>query len=84
MNEIDVNVQDSPYVKTNTINKVIIRVANIELFTSVTVIASLFDQNILVDNKVFKVEGQEYSNWSDNDQYIVDLVMTKLGMTPVV
>ncbi len=84
MNEIDVNVQDSPYVKTNTINKVIIRVANIELFTSVTVIASLFDQNILVDNKVFKIEGQEYNNWSDNDQYIVDLVMTKLGMTPVV
>ncbi len=84
MNEIDVNVQDSPYVKTNTINKVIIRIANIELFTSVTVIASLFDHDTLVDNQVFKIEGQEYNDWSNDDQYIVDLVMTKLGMTPVV
>jgi hypothetical protein len=84
MNEIDVNVQDSPYVKTNTINKVIIRIANIELFTSVTVIASLFDHDLLVDNQVFKIEGQEYNDWSNDDQYIVDLVMTKLGMTPVV
>jgi hypothetical protein len=82
MNEIDVNVQDSPYVKTNTINKVIIRIANIELFSNVTVIASLFDNDSLVDNKVFKIEGQEYSDWSNDDQYIVDLVLGKLGMLP--
>ncbi len=82
MNEIDVNVQDSPYVKTNTINKVIIRIANIELFSNVTVVASLFDNSILVDNKVFKIEGQEYNDWSNDDQYLVDLVLSKLGMTP--
>ncbi len=82
MNEINVNVQDSPFVKTNTINKVIIRIANIELFSNVTVIASLFDNNTLVDNKVFKIEGQEYTNWSNDDQYIVDLVLGKLGMSP--
>ena len=82
MNEIDVNVQDSQYVKTNTINKVIIRIANIELFSNVTVIASLFDDSTLVDNKVFKIEGQEYTDWSNDDQYIVDLVLGKLGMSP--
>jgi hypothetical protein len=82
MNEIDINVQDSQYVKTNTINKVIIRIANIELFSNVTVIASLFENNTLVDNKVFKIEGQEYTDWSNDDQYIVDLVLGKLGMLP--
>ena len=36
MNEINVNVQDSPFVKTNTINKVVIRISNIELFSNQT------------------------------------------------
>ena len=83
MNEIKIDVQDSSYVKTNTINKVNIRIGNIELFKSVTVIASLFDNNTLVDNKVFKIEGDEYTNWSNDDQYLIDLVLSKLGMLPV-
>ena len=83
MNEIKIDVQDLSYVKTNTINKVNIRIGNIELFKSVTVIASLFDNNTLVDNKVFKIEGDEYTNWSNDDQYLIDLVLTKLGMLPV-
>ena len=83
MNEIKIDVQDLSYVKTNTINKVNIRIGNIELFKSVTVIASLFDNNTLVDNKVFKIEGDEYTNWSNDDQYLIDLVLSKLGMLPV-
>ena len=82
MKEIKVNVQDSSYVKTNTINKVNIRIGNIELFKNVMVIASLFDNNSLVDNKVFKIEGDEYTNWSNDDQYLIDLVLSKLGMLP--
>lgn len=81
MSEINVNVNDSSYVKTNTINNVIIRIMNVDLFNSITVCASLFENKSLVDNKVFKIEGEEYSNWGNDDTYIVDLVLTKLGMT---
>jgi hypothetical protein len=81
MSDINVNVQDSSYVKTNTINKVLIRIMNVDLFTSMTVCASLFENTTLVDNKVFKIEGTEYSNWGTDDTYIVDLVLSKLGMT---
>ncbi len=81
MSDINVNVQDSSYVKTNTINKVMIRIMNVDLFNSITVCASLFENTTLVDNKVFKIEGTEYSNWGTDDTYIVDLVLSKLGMT---
>ncbi len=81
MSDINVNVQDSSYVKTNTINKVLIRIMNVDLFNSITVCASLFENTTLVDNKVFKIEGTEYSNWGTDDTYIVDLVLSKLGMT---
>jgi hypothetical protein len=81
MSDINVNVHDSSYVKTNTINNVIIRIMNVDLFNSITVCASLFENKSLVDNKVFKIEGEEYANWGNDDTYIVDLILTKLGMT---
>ena len=81
MSDINVNVQDSSYVKTNTINKVLIRIMNVDLFNSMTVCASLFENTSLVDNKVFKIEGTEYSNWGTDDTYIVNLILSKLGMT---
>jgi hypothetical protein len=81
MSDINVNVQDSSYVKTNTINNIIIRIMNVDLFNSITVCASLFENTTLVDNKVFKIEGEEYSNWGNDDNYIVDLILTKLGMS---
>jgi hypothetical protein len=83
MSDIKVNVQDSPYVITNTINKVHIRVMNVDLFTSVSVTVSLYNNESLIDNKFFKIEGEEYNNWGNSDQYLVDIVLTKLGLTPV-
>ena len=35
----------------------------------------------LLENKFIKVEGDEYENWSSDDNYIVELVLTKLGLT---
>ncbi len=84
MSDINVNVQDSPYVITNTITKVQIRVMSVELFTSVSVVASLFNNESLIDNKFFKIEGEEYNNWGNSDQYLVNLVLNKLGLTPSV
>ena len=81
MNQISVNVQDSPYVRTNTITNINIRIISIELFTRLTICVSLFDNNQLVDNVNLQITGEEYSNWGNDDQYIVDLVLSKLGMS---
>jgi hypothetical protein len=33
-----------------------------------------------VKNEMVKIEGSEYSAWGVNDQYLMDLVMQKLGL----
>ncbi len=80
MNEIKVNIQDSAYVKTNTIDNVLIKITNVQLFKSVTVVASLFENNKIIDNKVVMIEGADYNAWSNDDNYIVNFVLNKLGL----
>jgi hypothetical protein len=82
MAEIIVNVQDFPYVVSNTINNVRISVGQVILFKSVHINALLLQDNNLIESKFFTITGDEYNNWSNDDQYLVDLVMSKLGMTP--
>jgi hypothetical protein len=83
MADIIVNVQDFPYVVSNTINNVRISVGQVILFKSIHINALLLQDNNLVESKFFTITGDEYANWSNDDQYIVDLVMSKLGMTPI-
>jgi hypothetical protein len=83
MADIIVNVQDFPYVVSNTINNVRISVGQVILFKSVHINALLLQDNNLVESKFFTITGDEYNNWSNDDQYLVDLVMSKLGMTPI-
>ena len=81
MENIDIPVVGSPYTKSYTINKVIIRVMNLELYKSVTVHARLMDNNEMVKSERFVIEGEDYTNWGNNDDYIVTYVLTKLGLT---
>jgi hypothetical protein len=38
----------------------------------------------LLDNKYVKISGDEYNAWGDDDNYIINLVLTKLGLTKIV
>ena len=78
-------------IKTNTtarlfadmpiIDRVAITVMSIELFTSVTITASLFDKKKLLENKVIVLTGPEYNAWGNSDQYIINITLEKLGLT---
>jgi len=82
MDETKVNVQDSIYTKTMIINNIKIRTNRLSLFNSISLGVSLFADNVLVENKMIDVTGEDYTNWGNDDQYIVDFVLTKLGLTP--
>ena len=63
------------------INSIFIEVMNIKLFTNVSVMVSLFDINEnIIDNKYFVIEGEEYTNWASDDNYLVELVLNKLNL----
>ena len=83
MNQYDVAVTPSPYVVTSLITNVQIRVINLSLFTSVSVSAILFSDTEFIASKSYLLEGEDYTNWGNNDEYIVDYVLAQLGLTPV-
>jgi|TARA_B110000967_G_C18671031_1_gene453039 hypothetical protein len=56
--------------------------SEVVLNSHATIVVHLLDANgNLLDNKFVKIEGEEYDNWSSDDNYIVDLALTKLGLT---
>ena len=82
MNESNVPVVPAPYVRppVNGTN-VQIRVINLALFNSVNVNAVLFSGNDYIDSKTYLLEGTDYTDWGSDDEYIVNYVLTKLGLT---
>jgi len=79
---MNVSVVPSPYNRpTMNITNVQIRVMNLVLFTSVSVSVSLFDTNQYIDSKQYTLSGDDYTNWMNDDSYIVNYVLTQLGLT---
>jgi hypothetical protein len=83
MNNIDVQVNPSPYVKpTVNIGNLRISVMNIVLFNSVSVQAVLFDaDNNYIDTKIIVIKDADYLNWGNDDSYIVNYVLNELNLT---
>ena len=81
MDDIKVNINDYNFVQTSVVNNIKIKIMNIDLFKSITICVSLLTNNKNVDNKILKISGEEYTNWGNDDNYIIDLVLTKLGLS---
>ena len=85
MNNMNVNVNPSPYVKpTLNVTNLQIRVQNLVLFTSVTINVILMGaNNEFIDSVSYTLSGTDYTSWNNDDTYIVDYVLTQLGLTQV-
>ena len=74
-------VENKDIVKTYTISKIEISVVNITLFESVTISVFLKDvDDNLIDTTYFTLKNEEYDNWGSDDDYILDLILSKLGL----
>ena len=72
---------ESPFeiVSKQTITSFTYRVTELTLFHSATVLILFLDENEnCVRTIQYVVEGDEYAEWSDDDQYIVDLIVEKI------
>ena len=81
MNNIKVDVNDYNLVQTSIINNIQINILKIELFIGITLSVNLLSNNKLIDSKLMTISGDEYSNWGNDDNYIINLVLTKLNLT---
>ena len=81
MNNIKVKVNDYNFVKTSVINNIQINILKLELFKSMTLSVNLYSNTQLIDTQIITLSGTDYSNWSNDDNYIINLVMNKLNLT---
>lgn len=84
MNNENIPVTPQERVKTVVITSVEIKIVRLELGKSVSVIVLLKDDNGSLSEAVnLKIEGEEYNNWGENDQYLIDLCIRKCGLEPL-
>jgi hypothetical protein len=75
-------IQPATITEVKTVTKFFVQVVSLELFKSVTVMATLLTaEGNTVSTQTITVEGAEYAAWNNDDQYLVDLVAQKLGFT---
>jgi hypothetical protein len=82
MDDYKILIQPATLTKTEEITNIKINIMSLELFKSVTIVVSLLNNNDnIIDNKIIKLEGNDYLNWNNDDNYIKNIVISKLGYT---
>jgi hypothetical protein len=80
-----INVQTKEVVTTRVITQVEILEGNIQLNQSARFPVRLSDSNgNLVSMEFVIIEGDDYDNWTSDDSYIASLILTRLGIEPIV
>ena len=81
MNNLLVDINDYT-LDAPIVSKINIEIMEMVLNSHVTVVVQFLNATgNLLDNKIVKIEGDEYNAWGDDDNYITNLVLTKLGLT---
>lgn len=75
-----VHVVETP--KTTTIRYVDLYVTELRLHEKATFLVSLYDTaRNLVDRQHVTITGEEYAQWASDDDYVLQIVLGKLGLT---
>ncbi len=78
---ISIPVYSKEIIITKTINNVIIKVINMKLQEFVNISAVVRHNDDFIQNYTFHLEGEDYNQWGSNDNFIVDYVLLKIGLT---
>ena len=74
----------TPYtiVMTNIASSFKIEMINLVLFESATFRIMFYDDsNELLEIKIIAIEGENYLNWKNDDQFVVDYIKTQLNIS---
>lgn len=79
-----INIENKEVITTQTISKVDILEGTIELNKSVRFGVRLMDSNEnVISHQNITISGEEYENWGSDDNYIENLILTKLGVQKI-
>ena len=76
------NIAPTQYIyPVRIIHSIEIQIINLRLFEGVSVMVSLYDENNnIIENKMIDIVGNDYLNWSNDDSYLIDIVLNKLNL----
>lgn len=80
MDVTKIEVNDKEQVKIYVINNIEIRILNISLNNFVDLSVTMKQDGNYVDSKYMRIEGEEYQEWGNDDDYLENLVLQKLGL----
>jgi hypothetical protein len=73
-------IEPSTQTVTNVITSFNVNVTNVQLFVSANISVNLYSADPRLINTVdLPLVGEDYENWANDDQYIIDYVAEKLG-----
>ena len=79
MSKIQVIQQEIPFYYN--VKSFSIMIIGLELNKSVSILAKYYDvDEKFLFEKMYYIEGQEYNDWGSNDDYLINLVASKLGL----
>ena len=76
----EVLVQDKEEVTVMIINNVSIQITNLDLTKYVDVMVIFKHDTKFLKSQTLRIEGEEYDAWGNNDEYLINLVLQKLGL----
>lgn len=65
-------------VNTHTVNKYSVEIRNFVLHKEVTLVIHLSNDSNFVHSIQYKIEGDEYTQWGDDDSYIETIVQREI------
>jgi hypothetical protein len=81
MSSIEVTIQPKEFITIRTSNKIAIFMTSVKLFQQAEIhVHFLDDSGNCIDVNEFVMEGDDYLSWSNDDHYVVNWVLTKLGL----
>lgn len=70
-----------PKIINNTIVGMQINFLSLILDVNVSVNVLLYNSdNVVIQNQVITIEGDEYENWGNDDDYLINLIANKLNL----
>ena len=73
-------IEPSTQTVTNIITSFTVTVSDVTLFTCANLTVNLYNADpLLVDTVYMTLSGDDYNNWANDDDYVIQYVATKLG-----
>lgn len=80
---MDIQIQQKTIVTEKNINSIGIKVTDYILNEKAKITVFLNEGGVIVDVQEVIIEGEEFSNWGSDDNYIINLILDKFGLDRV-